>query len=176
MVKANHSDMEDNLSVDLKENIDNSKISQGEQKEDTNKDAHLYDKIIRDQKNEPINTKMEASTTSQPTQQALKQTAIPTVSSDMLNINTISESKPDEKMRVPIMVDITTDTENDIRKYISNNFSDESMKNIHEMLEAEMRQLLMLACEEFGVDPPNMPVEGPEPPKVNAPNIIANRK
>ena len=128
----------------------------------TDKNAYLYDKMVMSDKGGAHPAAKIAET---------KSTQVGASAQSSKETVKVSDVKD---LRVPLQVDITIDQENDMRRDISDNMSEEAIKAIYEQQASAMREQLNIASAELGMDAPVEIIGRPEtaPPEqsVTGPN------
>ena len=161
-----------------RQNVDNNK---------SDKDAHLYDEMMKNDKGEPSPEnkndkapKTEAKAEAKPKAEAEDDTKQikkeePKVPID--NTEKHEAIKNDFKdLRVPLQVDLTQDYENELRREISNSMTSEMVLAIHEKQENYMREQLDIALEEFLMNANEQKVSKPVEPQISQQPLSQNLK
>ena len=156
----------------------------------TDKDAHLYDRMLVNDKGD-----VQGSEKAEPTQQTEK---MPEVKSeqpkDFVQKNDEPARQENEKFREPLQVDISHTQENEMRMELSYNMSPEAIEAIKEaqsafmsgqldILYAEheaqanvMREQLTISNEELGMNNTEKTLRVSEPNAISSPSLTQNRK
>ena len=128
---------------------------QKEKNDTSDKDAHLFDKE-RLENNEPDIDRM----------QSLLET----------DGNTAQIKREFENMRVPLQVDMTVDTKNQIRRAINDIVTENMVKQIYQRQAEQMREQLTVASAQVGIDAPVEIIGRPDSHVVDRPSLSHNRK
>ena len=156
----------------------------------TDKDAHLYDRMLVNDKGDVQGTEKV-----EPTQQTEK---MPEVKGeqpkDLVQKNDEPVRQENEKFREPLQVDISHTQENEMRMELSYNMSPEAIEAIKEaqsafmsgqldILYAEheakaniMREQLTISNEELGMNNTEKTLRVSEPNAISSPSLTQNRK
>ena len=143
-----------------------------EQINNADKDAYLYDEFVKadkfpneQQAENAQNANVAKSQTQAPTQ------VVPSSNGD------VEAAKQDfESFRVPLQVDITLDQENELRREISNNMSEEAIVEQYKLQADAMREQLEIASAELGIDVPVEIIGEPQPIQIAKTSAVLNKK
>ena len=153
-----HNPLEDAKQIRETNCIENAVTQNREENKISDKNAYLYDKMVTSDKGAAKITEMKSTQ----------------VGASAQNINTAEKVQGAEDLRVPLQVDITLDQENEMRREISNSMSAEAIQAIYESQASAMREQLMIASAELGMDAPveiiGIPETAPPEQSVAGPN------
>ena len=132
MVKGKEDFVRHNPLNDLRQGGENSAANFNETSISADKNAHLYDKMMN-------------SDTAQQTDKA------PVVNPEQPSAE---KNGAGEVVREPLKIDVTLSSENEMRREISNNMSEEAIKAIYNRQAEIMREQLSIASADLGIDAP----------------------
>jgi hypothetical protein len=152
-------------------------MQQGEETKNSGKDAYLYDQEVMDARTEDVKpteaapeTKTEAAKPTPQNQQTVNQNAeAPAVDQTAESIK--SEFK---NLRVPLQVEITLDEENEMRRGINDQMTEEAILEHIRLQTDAWREQISIA--ELSMDDSVVQVARPVPPKAEPTRTIASRK
>ena len=145
-----HNPLEDAKLVRDVNRAENAITQNREENKSTDKNAYLYDKMVTSDKGgaHPVAKIVETKST--------QVGASAQSSNESVKVSDVKD------LRVPFQVDITIDQENDMRRNISDNMSEEAIKAIYEQQASAMREQLTIASAELGMDAPVEIIGRPE--------------
>ena len=152
-----------------------------EESRDPDKDAHLYDEILRarqdDAHQQAENTPVQKQEQENVQVQSTDQAAMQAQSTDS-KASVESLRQGFESIRVPLQVDITNDMENQMRVEINNSIIDspEAVAEHIRLQEDAMREQLDILSAEFLMDAPVDVIEKNEAPHTETSISVHNRK
>ena len=145
-----HNPLDDAKQVRDVNRAENAITQNREENKSTDKNAYLYDKMVTSDKGgaHPVAKIVETKST--------QVGASAQSSNESVKVSDVKD------LRVPFQVDITIDQENDMRRNISDNMSEEAIKAIYEQQASAMREQLNIASAELGMDAPVEIIGRPE--------------
>ena len=166
---------------------ENSTARQNEDNNKSDKDAHLYDEMMKNDKGDPSAEnqnvkapKTEAKAEAKPEAKAEDDTKQIKKEEPKVQIDNTEKHeaiKNDFKdLRVPLQVDLTQDYENELRREISNSMTSEMVLAIREKQENYMREQLDIALEEFLMNANRQKVSEPVEPQISQQPLSQNLK
>ena len=145
-----------------------------EERQDTDKDAFLYDETLANERGDlpradrgPATQSLGKASETKGGQP--KESAPGTGGSG-------SAGQGAGSLRETIQVDLTQDRENELRREISNNMSEEAMTAIYEAQASAMREQLSIASAELGIDAPVEVIGSRDHAQPEPPTVTPNRK
>lgn len=156
------------------EHAENLATNDKEKNGKVDKDDFLYDQMMKGNKKFTTQDTQNTSEAKaeQKTEQKIEQKQEPT----QKNENTETSKQASHHSREPIHVDITDHRENEVRRSIGENMSEESLKAFYIAQAEAAREQLKISNEELGINAPVYIIGRPDAPQQVQPHEVQNTK
>lgn len=183
MVKGKDDPIRHNPLEDVKQNkengaqLDDRGALQAEADKNGGKDAYLYDKLVMNDKGNTTNSTEKNGNTPQ-TETVSEATSGKPEDTVQNPVKDEAIKKDFEKLRVPLQVDMTQMDENEMRRELNDSISksEKAVEEFHKAQMEAMREQMRITDAEFGINTPNEPIESPDIPKTDTPNLVPGKK